>query len=288
MTKRKSEAGPDRLCATCRERKPQSEYPSWTARRCTACWEKQPRPGRTCMTCNVFKKPTLFSATTARRCNRCWQKEVARAVCAICGAPSGMRYDGFAPREICSSEECINAHRQARFQEANRARTAEVLARTEKTCPWCKVTKPTTREFWAPGTRKSASQMFDVYCLQCRAAIQRDRDRQRRGRATVAHERIRAGGRPDSRAFPALPAEPLHHAIVRLSARHPEGLRGYCASIGISDHDVRAWKGARSSVQFDVADRALTNMGLFWWDVFPPGTAEGRIAAFAFEGTGTA
>lgn len=70
--------------------------------------------------------------------------------------------------------------------------------------------------------------------------------------------------------MPTLPALPLAEAIGRALRRRPDStVETVCGEIGIPARTYTAWRaGERQSVQFDVADRVLTRLGLLWFDAY--------------------
>jgi hypothetical protein len=86
-----------------------------------------------------------------------------------------------------------------------------------------------------------------------------------------------------------LPAKPLADAIDRLVARDHRQLIGdeqshaeaICGRLGLSTRSLRAWRGERTDVQLDVADRVLLAAGWHWWDVYDAETYGEEVAARA-------
>jgi hypothetical protein len=83
-----------------------------------------------------------------------------------------------------------------------------------------------------------------------------------------------------------LPAAPLAAVLARFVAREGVdeerggGVGRVCDRAGIPDRTYFAWRtGEREHVNFDVADRVLTNLGLMWWDVWTPAQVEGTLYA---------
>lgn len=71
--------------------------------------------------------------------------------------------------------------------------------------------------------------------------------------------------------FSALPAFPLGDAVCALAEREGIDFATACARMETPERTVFAWvQREREIVQFDVADRALTRLDLFWWEVWPP------------------
>lgn len=67
-----------------------------------------------------------------------------------------------------------------------------------------------------------------------------------------------------------LPAAPLAETLESIIAREGEYARErICEAAGIAPRNLFGWtSGERKRVQFDVADRVLTRLGLNWWDVW--------------------
>lgn len=66
-----------------------------------------------------------------------------------------------------------------------------------------------------------------------------------------------------------VPAEPLVHAIEAFARRMELTDGEACEHVGIAARNLFGWRaGERRMVQFDVADRVLTRLGLAWWDVW--------------------
>ena len=90
-----------------------------------------------------------------------------------------------------------------------------------------------------------------------------------------------------SRTFPNPPARQLSEAIERAKRPH-EKLIDVARRAGISDRTRREWvTEARTTVQFNMADRVLTRLGLEWWDVWTEAnTSPDELARVEFAFTG--
>ena len=122
--------------------------------------------------------------------------------------------------------------------------------------------------------------------------IWREAERRRNGvpeRPTRKHAPQGSG-----RKFPRLSASELAERIVVYARRHYAGnLEETCERLGVESRRLSDWrKGQHTTVQFDVADKALVGMGLHWWDVWekpvnghePEKLEAYRRAMLAFEG----
>lgn len=67
--------------------------------------------------------------------------------------------------------------------------------------------------------------------------------------------------------FPHLPAAPLATMLDRVEAG--QGMPSLCVKAGISMRSYREWRdGSRPKAEFPTADRVLTRLGVFWWEVW--------------------
>lgn len=131
-----------------------------------------------------------------------------------------------------------------------------------------------------------------------RAKLLKDRARHARileNRRIRTRARRESEGKPTNRrmktatkasdSLPKLPAAPLaalvDEHVRRVQAEHDlergdhnlngASAKSVCSSLGIDERMLRAWRtGERVSVQFDVADRVLTALGVQWHDVWDP------------------
>lgn len=284
---------PIRTCATCKREKPAGAFPTTTARRCTRC--RNARERAVCQRCGEpagltnRRQPRMFCAAchpivraeklrelgderaaatlarTEKRCPACAETKPLTGEFWARGSgpnPSDM-WDGYC--RSCRSALINDRHRNdPKFRAGRIAYWRERDARVRER-------RDTDPEFAA------------AHRDRLREASARRRERVRNGE--IARNSHSLAQSPRRCVIGMLPAAQLADAVVRMAARTSDGdLVAYCATIEVADRNVRAWRGQRAEVTFDVADRVLTRMGLLWFDVWHPGTPEGDIAEAAFEG----
>lgn len=278
-------------CMTCRVVKPASEFVSRLAKRCNSCRAVAPT-GRECTTCGNHRLYTEFPTRTNRSCAAC-HEAAAAATCRFCGEWPGMvSGGGCRARVVCAKPACQAKREAATLEEmyaARDARIVEIRQATSRKCAVCDIEKPLTSEHFRRGnTSRGGLAVFDYWCRPCHAAYEADRRRWKRGKLAAPPRIESRGTRRDSGSFSRLPAAPLHEALMRLvtGTLADDPVMQVCARAGIDDRQLRAWApgGSHQEVQFDIADRILTRLGLLWFDVWEPGTPEGAVAAAAFEG----
>lgn len=311
-----------RRCYTCREHVAVEAFSSGTAKACDAC-KALVDDRRRCVTCKELKPPERFASSRARSCTACKRRH-ARAKCERCGGIAGPAQGGgprrfcddCLPAVFTDLARASAAARSAKVAARTAKRcpgcaltkplTAEHWSpgggdtpgkRWDSHCKACRAAVAAdklandagyrarqiarqNRAYAAHRARRAADSAYDAAVR----ARKRKWDRAYQDRKRAGAKPARVHERPRNADMPLLPAAPLGAVIACRAELHPEGLRGYCMVIGVSDRDVRAWRGERSSVQFDVADRAVTRMGVCWWDVWADEESGYEIARAAFEG----
>jgi hypothetical protein len=222
--------------------------------------------------------------------NRIRKRERERAryakPCRGCGRPKPRG------RRIVYCEACVRKRHAARKCLRCPNTTSSKYA---KLCDTCRIAAKKARRLyirqWNRANRKRySSGTPNPETRRLRKALQAERT----GALVVPIERA-SSSRPDSRAFPNLPAAPLAAMVNKLIDRqrqldplviaksdpHDTSRLVVCERLGINPRSLFAWeKGERASVQFDLADRTITRAGLMWFDVY----GDDPIARQAFTG----
>lgn len=266
-----------RLCANCEP----VRTPGQHITPCHKCGTTEPkRPGRRlCDECQEIET----AATKARARARLTLK---RAPCERCGKPKGpgrqirlcpaCRAERAAPR-MCRWCNAVPVGKGCRSCEACKRENTRATKRRR----WERVLE--ARQSWTP-------EQWEEH-----------REVQRRWRRNTANKVVQL-----PRGKQTIPARPLADAIARRAQveaagnlwddlpQHPRDyndsrLEVVCGRAGISSRNLREWRsGARVRCQFEVADRALTRLGLAWWEVWPEGTDGHDDAAALFAGEAVA
>jgi len=114
---------------------------------------------------------------------------------------------------------------------------------------------------------KADPQRHAAHLENCRIAYRLRQES--RGRSLDSIRKQRAHLPLPADTFGRLPALPIVRALESYARREAVDEASVCEFVGIDPRNLFAWRmGERQLVQFDVADRVLTGLGLSWWDVW--------------------
>lgn len=277
-----SEVPKPRGCYRCHEVKPADAF----------AWGKGGRKYRrrsgVCKACRRAERKEKRLAAEARRATWTRRDGVTMRRCSGCHEPQVLRlsfYVSHPEREGPSAYayECIDCVKVRVSAYARRIRQDP-----ERGAEWRARKAEVNRRWRAENPEKALAAQRRwrraVLADPVRAARHREAARMghrlRREREGVPLAEVRAlrVELPPEAAIPSLPAAPLARAledfIAAVAEYGPEGkpiAEPVLQRMGLEARSYYAWRvGERERLQFDQADRALTGMGLQWWDVWPP------------------
>lgn len=86
------------------------------------------------------------------------------------------------------------------------------------------------------------------------------------------------------RASGHLPVAPLVVAVDKFIATNEVYEKAMPEMVGVHQRQINTWRGEYSHVQFAVAQRVLTKIDMFWWEVWTPDVEGYQRAHDLFEG----
>lgn len=282
-----------RLCASC---EPKNQLPK-TMTPCRACGEAKSDDRRRCSLCAECARLRAEARVT--------RDNVARTIrnakpCRGCGRGPGR----FKTRDGERTPYCPQCQvRRAGLSPCTLCKAKPVRSRLARLCEDCKATQRERERAYHKQYSKDHPRHGERKVTRAdRRTREYRRMRNRLTKDQVGLEivpkdfRYEDGTRPDSHTFPVLSALPLvvamnqiiqrERAISPAAQKIADGRKDsvrltVCGRVGVSERTLYAWEhGERVNVQFDVADRIITGLGLLWFDVY----GDDPVAAAAFTG----
>lgn len=213
-----------------------------------------------CITCGGRKPP----GHGIRYCNPCRLKHSSRdglVMCSGCGE-NPIR----APRK----KYCERCHEMAKVAERRRSRERQRRRRKDDGLNEKRRQDQLARRRrqYREARRRERAQMRKLPCAQLADVITRIIAREE----AIEPYLVLAGRDPEAKTL-----------VQRIPAR----AAAVCARAGVSDKSYYDWRcGKRTQVQFNIADRALTNLGLLWHDVWTPENTDPEEYAIVLEAWG--